>query len=137
MCIQQTHFRQGASEGQFMWYKLPWQDRLVRVPVGRYSPRSHKDRFIGHLSQPDISYSHMSIWVDWISQSARQKYKFNQEAGVATDYQETTRMLGDLPWSSRHGCYVVFHVKLSLCAIYIYIYWMLCDHQSCYLLDDE
>ena len=30
--------------------ELPWQDHLVRVPVGRYSPRSHKDRFIGHLA---------------------------------------------------------------------------------------
>ena len=41
------------------------------------------------------------------------------------DYQEMTRMLGDLPWSSQHGCYVVFHVKLSLCRVraplYIYI----------------
>ena len=129
-----------------MWYKLPWQDRLVKVPVGRYSPRSHKDRFIGHLAQPDISYSHMSIWVDWISHPVRQKYKFYQEASVATNYQEMTRMLGDLPWSGRQGCYVVFHVKLSLCCvrapIYIFIsigccviiqvviYWMISDHPS-------
>ena len=33
------------------------------------------------------------------------------------DYQEMTRMLGDLPWSSQHGCYVVFHVKLLLCHV--------------------
>jgi uncharacterized membrane protein YjgN (DUF898 family) len=36
---------------------------------------------------------------------------------MATDYQETTRMLGDLPWSGRHECYVVFHVKLLLCRV--------------------
>jgi hypothetical protein len=29
-----------------VWYKLPWQDRLVRVPVGRYPSRSHNDGFI-------------------------------------------------------------------------------------------
>jgi hypothetical protein len=44
---------------------------------------------------------------------------------VATDYQETTRMLGDLPWSGRHGCYVIFHVKLLLgrvrAPLYIYL----------------
>jgi hypothetical protein len=55
-------------------------------------------------------------------------------------------MLGDLPWSGRHGCYVIFHVKLLLgrvrAPLYIYIsigccviiqvvvHWMLCDHPS-------
>ena len=33
---------------------------------------------------------------------------------MATDYQERTRSLCDLPWSGRHGCYVVFHVKITV-----------------------
>jgi hypothetical protein len=59
---------------------------------------------------------------------------------MATDYQETTQMLGDLSWSGRHGCYVVFHVKLSLYRVRVPIYLyllMMCDHPSHYLLDDE
>jgi hypothetical protein len=60
---------------------------------------------------------------------------------VATVYQETTRMLDDLPWSGRHGCYVIFHVKLLLCCvrsigccviIQVDVYWMLSDHPSCF-----
>ena len=33
----------GPSEGYSTRCGLPWQDRLVRVPIGRYSPQSHKD----------------------------------------------------------------------------------------------
>ena len=60
---------------------------------------------------------------------------------MAMEYQEMTRKLGDLPWPGRHGCYVVIHVKLLLfhvwVLIYTYIYWMLCDHPSRYLFNDE
>jgi len=30
--------------------RLSWQDRLKRDPVGRYSPQSHKDRFVVPLA---------------------------------------------------------------------------------------
>jgi hypothetical protein len=30
---------------------------------------------------------------------------------LAAEFQEPTRMLCDLPWSSWRGCYVILHIK--------------------------
>ena len=40
----------GRVRGNSCGMDYLWQDRLLRFPIGRYSPRSHKDRFIGHLA---------------------------------------------------------------------------------------
>jgi hypothetical protein len=45
---------------------------------------------------------------------------------LAAEYQEQTWMLCDLSWSSRHGCYVIFHVKpLDLAAEYQEQTWII------------
>jgi hypothetical protein len=76
-----------------VWYKLPWQVRLVRVPVGRYSPRSHKDRFIVPLAKCDNMYNHMSIWVDFSHTPLNRSIISTRRLVLAADqYKEKTRM---------------------------------------------
>jgi hypothetical protein len=97
----------GSEWRYFTWCGLPWQDHLVRVPVG------------------DTRFGHVRIGSFAISPSQNfhtstclygQTWSHTLLGGNTTttrrpEWQQTIKR-GQ--WSGQHGCYV-FHVKLLLC----------------------
>jgi len=104
-----TKHRQGASRDNLCGIIYLGGNAWIGF-LERCSLRSHKDRFIVPLTLCDVTYSHMSIWVDFHTLLDRSIISTRRPVST-TEYQEPTRMLYDLSWSGWRGCYVILHVK--------------------------